>query len=218
MVPEMPLHVVQQGEHLASIAEKYGFVDYRTIWDHAQNRELKQKRQDPNILFPGDEVFIPDRNPKEYEGETEQRHTFQVKKRPLKLRLVLRDFTNQPLAQAQCELQVAGASHALTADGDGKIEQTIPPSAADATLTVRDSNGQIVMHLGLRIGSLDPIEESTGWRARLNNLGYDAGPIGQEDDRKLRSAIEAFQRENRLHIDGDCGPQTQAKLKEAHGC
>jgi len=31
------------------------------------------------------------------------------------------------------------------------------------------------------------------------------------------SAVEEFQCDNGLTVDGDCGPNTQAKLKEVHG-
>jgi len=54
-------HTVVQGEHLSSIAKKYGFSSYKTIWDHGQNADLKKKRQNPNVIFPGDRLFIPDK-------------------------------------------------------------------------------------------------------------------------------------------------------------
>ncbi len=44
---------VKQGDYFAKIAKKYGFSDWRTIYNHADNAELKQKRPDPNILHPG---------------------------------------------------------------------------------------------------------------------------------------------------------------------
>ena len=43
-------HTVVQGEHLSGIAKNYGFSSYKTIWDHAQNAELKKERQNPNLL------------------------------------------------------------------------------------------------------------------------------------------------------------------------
>src|SRR5260370_36720170 len=57
-------HTVTQGEHLSRIAKRYGFSDHRTIWDHARNAALKQEHQNPNVLFPGDQLFIPDREQK----------------------------------------------------------------------------------------------------------------------------------------------------------
>jgi nucleoid-associated protein YgaU len=53
-------HTVVQGEYLSKIARSYGFSDYRTIWEHPKNAALKQARQNPNVLFPGDRLFIPD--------------------------------------------------------------------------------------------------------------------------------------------------------------
>jgi hypothetical protein len=53
-------HTVVQGEYLSKIARNYGFSDYRTIWEHPKNAALKQARQNPNVLFPGDRLFIPD--------------------------------------------------------------------------------------------------------------------------------------------------------------
>ena len=58
-------HYVEQGEYLAQIARSYGFVDYNTIWDAPENQGLKDKRKNPNILFPGDKLFIPDKETKD---------------------------------------------------------------------------------------------------------------------------------------------------------
>ncbi len=38
-------HTVVQGEHLSSIAKKYGFSSYKTIWDHSQNAAIKNQRE-----------------------------------------------------------------------------------------------------------------------------------------------------------------------------
>ena len=54
-------HTVVQGEYLSGIAKKYGFSSHKKIWDHAQNAELKKQRQNPNVIFPGDQLFIPDK-------------------------------------------------------------------------------------------------------------------------------------------------------------
>jgi hypothetical protein len=45
-------YTVRQGDHLSKIAKAFGFSDYHTIWDHPNNGDLKQKRQNPNVLLP----------------------------------------------------------------------------------------------------------------------------------------------------------------------
>ena len=213
-----PSHIVQQGEHLSSIAEQYGISDYRILWNHPQNRQLRDSRGNPNVLYPGDEVFIPEQTQKEHDCQTERRHTFEKAQRVPMLRLVLKDFTDRPLANLACELLVEGESYSLTTDQGGKIEHEIPPSAENGCLTARNAEGAVVMQMQLRIGSLDPVEEQTGLQARLNNLGYDVGGGEESDPEVLRAAVEEFQREQRLQVDGICGSQTQAKLKQVHGC
>ncbi len=214
-------HTVEQGEHLSRIAKEYGFADYHTIWDHPENAELKQRRLNPNVLYPGDQVFIPDRQEKQELRATEQRHRFRVKGQGLRLRVVARDAENQPIANARCVLAVEGNFHELTTDADGQIEQRIARTAQNATLTIQDSRAATNDPLLVMIGHLDPVEEISGQCARLNNLGYDAGPVGTAEglDRlRFRSAVEEFQCDYGLRVDGVCGPQTQAKLKEIHGC
>jgi peptidoglycan hydrolase-like protein with peptidoglycan-binding domain len=74
----------------------------------------------------------------------------------------------------------------------------------------------------IKIGHLDPVEEQSGQQSRLNNLGYFAGPLAaasNEGNRALfLSAVEEFQCEHGLTVDGKCGPLTQAELKQVHGC
>jgi hypothetical protein len=67
-------HMVQGGEDLGSIAEFSGFRDYRTIWNDPNNAELRQRRRNPNRLFPGDEVFIPAQQQPQQLAETGQQH------------------------------------------------------------------------------------------------------------------------------------------------
>ena len=98
----MPDHIVRQGEHLSGIAAEYGYTDYRSIWNHPDNAELKRKRRNPNVLHPGDRLFIPDKELRLEPGQTEQRHRFRLKGQGLRLRVVARDAENQPIANARC--------------------------------------------------------------------------------------------------------------------
>jgi LysM repeat protein len=210
-------YTVQQGDYLSRIAKQNGFPDYTVIWNDPNNAQLKQQRQNPNILYPGDQVYIPDKQQRQEAGGTEQRHNFVVNKEPLKLRLVLEDIYEKPLANAQCALVVDGEASQPTADGSGKIELQIPQDAQNAVLVIRgDETPFHDVPIPLKIGNLDPVDQVSGQVARLNNLGYFPGD--GTDQAAFQSAVEEFQCDNGLSVDGDCGPQTQAKLKQVHGC
>src|SRR5918911_5454702 len=77
----MAKHIVEQGECLSSIALQYGFMP-DTIWNDPANAQLKFLRKDPNILYPGDEIEIPEREPWEGPRPTDARHKFRLKGRP----------------------------------------------------------------------------------------------------------------------------------------
>ena len=212
-------YTVEQGDHLSKIAKDNGFTDYTVLWDHPNNSDLKKQRQNPNILLPGDQLFIPDMEQKQEAGATDRRHTFTVDKKTLKLRLVLEDVYEKHIAGAQCALLVDGQIYQLTTDGDGKLEQEIPLDAKEGTLTIRGNQTPFTDDIiPIKIGHLDPIDELSGQIARLNNLGYFPGPIDGSDQPAFESAVEEFQCDHGLTVDGDCGPKTQAKLKEVHGC
>lgn len=211
-------HTVKQGDHLSKVVLQYGFSDYRVIWDHSENATLKQQRQNPNVLFPGDRLYIPDKQEKTESGATEQRHRFRLTLQPLKLRIVIKDLNDQPMANTRCQLHIEGEIYKLTTDSQGLIEQEIPRLAERGKLTIQDPENAMDMEVSIQIGHLDPVEEISGQIARLNNLGYKAGKLESSDPEQLRSAIEEFQCDHGLAVNGICGPQTQAKLKEIHGC
>src|SRR5215831_13340651 len=182
------IYTVKQGDFLAKVAAKFGFANVMTIWDDPQNAKLKQARKNPNVLFPGDALFIPDKKQKQESGPTEQKTRFRLKVSKTLLRLVLEDAFNKPIANAQCELAVEGQSHNLVSDGEGKIEKEIPASAEKATLVIKDPktaiNDQVIPIL---IGYLDPVDKLSGQKARLNNLAYFAGSLDKEDEDLFRS-------------------------------
>jgi len=70
------LHTVVQGEHISHIARRYGFTSFKPIWHAGENAALREKRKTPDVLFPGDQVFIPDKGIREEPRPTDQRHRF----------------------------------------------------------------------------------------------------------------------------------------------
>lgn len=215
----MPYHTIVQGEHISGLAEQYGFSSYKRIWDHGQNAELKKKRQNPNVLFPGDRLFIPDKEEKKTPKQTEKKHPFKLKAEKLKLRLVLEDQYEKPISNASCLLHLESDIHELTTDGKGKIEKEIPATVQHARLIIRTKETCLdEMIIPIEIGHLDPVDEMTGQQARLANLGYFTGSIDALNSPLFLLAVEEFQCDYGLAVDGVCGPHTQAKLKSVHGC
>ena len=87
-----------------------------------------------------------------------------------------------------------------------------------AQLTVKDPVTPVQnLPLQFHIGHLDPVEEKSGQLARLTSLGYYDGPKEAPDD-QFQSAVEEFQCEHQLPVNGLCNAQTQAKLMQIHGC
>jgi N-acetylmuramoyl-L-alanine amidase len=66
----------KQGEHLSTIAAEEGFADFHVIFDHPNNARLGELKRDPHVLFPGDEVFVPDRENRNEPRLTDATHRF----------------------------------------------------------------------------------------------------------------------------------------------
>jgi hypothetical protein len=211
-------HIVRDGEYLSSIAAEYGFSNYTSIWLHPENAELKAKRKNPNVLLPGDKLYIPDRETKTMSVSTGKLHKFQLSASPVRLRIVIRDENGEPLANAVFRLTIEGNTTTVTTDGSGLLVQEIAPTSHSGTLILEQDGSPTDMEVALKIGFLHPVEDISGIQARLNNLGYNAGAIGAADEAGIRSAIEEFQCDNGLPPDGTCSEALQAKLKEIHGC
>ena len=125
-----------------------------------------------------------------------------------------------PLGGAACTVRFAGQEpRTLTTDGSGALAIDLAPGAAAGVLEIRAPGSRFdgtVMHL--HVGHLDPVTDVSGQEARLNNLGYRAGASGERDDEDFRSAVEEFQCDEALAVDGICGPATRARLVAVHGC
>lgn len=70
---------IQAGETLTAIAVRFGFADYRVIWDHPDNAELRKARPAPHLLRPGDVVQVPPLAVKEVPKPAAAEHQFKVK-------------------------------------------------------------------------------------------------------------------------------------------
>jgi len=205
-------HVVQQGECMSSIAFEYGFF-WETLWLAPENSALKESRESPFVLRPGDVVHIPDPRQKQVAAVTGVRHVFRRKGVPALLRLRLLD-QGKPLASLAYVLTWAGREITGTTDSEGKLEVYVPPDMPAATLRVGEGDEEYLYELAPR--TLNPSRDVDGIQARLSNLGYYRGPINGQLDAATVAAIEQFQRQQSLEITGQADETTATALMDAH--
>jgi len=204
---------IKQGEDLATIAWQRGH-DLNTIWNHADNAEVKEKRENPEILKPGDRIHIPDIEGKQESGGTEQRHSFRRKGAPPKLsmRFLLRD---EPRSDQPYRINVPGQEIIQgTLDGDGAMEQVLPFGVDKVTIYVGEP--EFEERFELTMGGLDPVTELTGLQSRLLNLGY-ACPQNGELDEGTQGALNCFQTDHDLEVTGHPDDATRQAILDAHG-
>lgn len=210
----MAKYKVKQGDCISSIAYKHGFFP-DTLWNHAENANLEQKRKDLNVLLPGDEVFVPEKEEKKESCATEQKHRFRKKGVPakMKVRLLIKD---KPRANEPYTLEIDGELFSGTTDANGMLEHCIPPNANEAKLTVGKEDEQD--EYTLRLGRIDPIDEITGVQSRLNNLGFNCGKADGVFGAKTEVALKEFQKKYSLPESGRADQATRNKLVGLYGC
>lgn len=197
---------IKAGDCMNSIAYEHGFL-WKTLWNHPQNADLKQKRADPNVLLEGDVVHIPDKREKQETGATEQRHRFKRKGVPARFRVrLLRD--DEPLANQPFELLVDGTSFKGTTGGNGLVDAPLVPNATEGVLNVGEGADRQTFYLSF--GQINPLDTDSGVAGRLADLGYCVEP-------DLGPAVRAFQAKYKLPETGQIDDATRQKLKEVFG-
>ena len=235
-------HKAKQGECIDSIAMKYGFFPM-TLWSHPSNEGLRASRKNRNVLFPGDEVFIPDLQRKNENAETEQRHRFRRLGVPGKIRLkflkpkeeeppeeedVGGDDSNytepaeqpvsremEPIANAPYVMIIDGRTFEGQTDGDGMLEEAIPPDSREGKITLYPGTSD-EKTMPLELGGIDPVDTVIGARKRLSNLGYPC-TLDDELSAELREKLIQFQTDYGIAMSGELDDATKQKLVEVHG-
>jgi N-acetylmuramoyl-L-alanine amidase len=215
-------HTVGEGDCLYSLAKLYGFPNWKTIYDAPDNADFKKARPDPNVLYRGDQVVIPDLVPskKNVSCATNLSHKFQVKLPRVLLRVKVKDEDDKPVTGKKFRVEIGKDRFDGTTDGDGIVQQLVPVDRKTARLWVffgpDEENGEHLMW-DVAIGSLDPGGSPQGIQERLNNLGFPCGdPDGQWHE-GMDVAIRTFQKSAGVNPSGKIDDATVAKLKDAHG-
>ena len=199
---------------MESIAQKLGLF-WQTLWDDLNNAELKNKRKDPNVLLPGDVVFIPTKRLKEKSGQTEQRHRFRLKGVPSKLKIQLLDEEDEARGNVEYVIDIDGQLYRGLTNADGWIRRPIAPDAKRAKLTVIEDGEEEEYQLNL--GHLDPIDQDSGVQQRLSNLGFDCGAEEGQVGPQTQAALKDFQKKHGLEETGTADEATRTELQKVYG-
>lgn len=208
----MPTVTLRQGECLSTIAIARGF-DPETVWQHGNNADLRELRQDPNALLPGDSLFVPEIEEKRAPAPTDTLTTFKLTVGPIRLRVRLTRH-GEPRADEPYELDLDdGVKLSGSTDGDGWIDQPISITAKSAKLSLREGKE---VH-ALRLGHLDPHDEPTGVQARLRGLGFYFGKVDGEIGPKTQAALRRFQKAQGSSVTGELDDATRSSLRDVFG-
>lgn len=198
---------------MSTIAAQHGFGSAAALYEHPDNEQIRAIRPNPDILWPGDEVVIPESAGRRQRIRMDARHVF-VRVQP---RVFLRLRVPREL---QASFSIELEDHDDTFEGavqDGLIDVEIPITARNGRLVLTDGEGDVIEAIHLRIGDLDPVDCVTGIQSRLRRLGYDCGDEVGEFGPATRRSIAAFQRNNGLSDSGELDTPTQTKLIEWTG-
>jgi hypothetical protein len=202
-------HVVRQCESVQSVAAAHGF-DWQKVWKDPSNAELARRR-DPDVLHPGDVLVLPEKAKKEENGPTEERHRFKRRGYETYLRLTFLE-EEEPRGGESYWIDVEGETFEGKLDGEGRVDLLIPTGAERARVRIGSDEEMVLLLAGL-----DPIDEVTGYQARLSNLGLYRGAVDGDHGPLTDEAIRAFQAREELEVDGAMNDRTKAALEQAHG-
>ena len=202
-------HRVVQGECINSIAAQTGHLP-DMIWHYPGNAKLRAKRGDPDVLQPGDALVIPERDPGFYDAATERRHCYRRKGIPAYLHFQIQ-VPGEGVDGEAYEFDDGQRLTSGTIGGDAKIDLRVDPRIRRARLRL------LGRWFEIELGGLDPLDSVEGQQARLNQLGFEAGPVDGKYGPKTTSAMRAYQAARGIEQTGMPTQATLDRLKRDFG-
>jgi Putative peptidoglycan binding domain len=212
-------YVVRQGDYLKRIADALSF-DAAAVWNHPKNAELKSRR-DPNLLHPGDLLWVPKQasNWRPISGGMMNKYVAKIPKTTISL-----GFKNEngPLTNEPYVVEGLGAQREGTTDEQGTLVVEVPVHLREFRVSFPRQNA---IH-PVRVGDMDPIDELSGLRKRLQHLGYYKRSPGESTSLMMsegdieacdQQAIVKFQRAHGLEATGLSDDAVKATLVKEHG-
>jgi hypothetical protein len=206
-------YTIRNGDSVDSLCFARGLFP-ESVWDHAENSQLKNLRKDRSVLLEGDVLFLPEIILKHEDAATDTRHPYRRKAVPAEIAFKLLDERNEPRANVPYILRIDSQNFDGKTDSGGEIRFLVPPDARSAKIEIPDT-GEV---FDLGVGHMDPIDTDSGVSLRLSNLGF---PVtihaGQPDPDSLAAAVRKFQAKNDLEETGEVDQQFRDTLKDQAG-
>ncbi len=223
----MKPYVVRQGDYLTKLAYVHGFAAAE-VWDHPKNHELKALRDDMDVLCPGDLLYIPAEPPAALPLASQSANAYRTTAPRIGVSVAF-VHDGAPLANAAYRVEGLAAELGGTSDGSGKVSFEVPVGVRQVRVLFPEAN----VAFPVRVGDLDPVDERSGLRTRLAQLGFypvdwlaalveapDPDGDGAEEATEEaldRFAVAAFQEAHGLAATGEIDDATRAALVERHG-
>jgi uncharacterized protein involved in type VI secretion and phage assembly len=210
---DMQPYLLRQGDYLAKLAFAHGF-DADKAWNDGKNAELKAKRKNPNILHPGDIVYFPraPRQGKPLQKGTSNAYAVNVPRTTVRLKL-----SDVRLFNTSYVVEGLGSIPKGTTGADGGITLQVPVHVRVLNISFPEKH----ITCAVRVGNLDPVDERSGARRRLEHLGYrrasEVSETEADAEASDRLAFAAFQRKEGLEPTGELDDATKSALTKAHG-
>lgn len=208
---------VKIGECLSSLAQQAGLGSWKDIYDRPENETLRRRARNPNILPPGDEVYIPDIAQRFEKRPTEQRHRFRARREKLRLRIRILDEHWAPLSNCSYTLRLGLDERTGSLDRDGFLDEPVPADARAATLEIDLGNGTDTSVWTLELRALAPPDTRKGVTQRLSNLGFAVADGDAADDARQQAELRRFQKMHELAETGRLDAHLMNRVREEYG-
>ena len=219
-------YVVGDGDYLTAIAYRFATTETKVLAD-PKNAKLKENRPNPEILAPGDVVYVP-RAPRKWLPVTVGgTNSFKATPPMVTLNVVLKDHAGQPLASVGVETEPTVSDSPLTTDGSGTLTLQVPVHVKVVRVKVPARGSAF----SFRVGQMAPHTHDSGVLSRLRQMGC----LGNEDDHAgarswlakltpatravaLAQGVSEFQRRNGKEVTGMADDGLRGEIRDAHGC
>lgn len=217
-------YVVCAGDYLTSIAHACG-VTPDAIWSLPANAALRKIRTNPEMLAPGDLLYLPAPERKWLQVSLGTTNKFVGTVPKADIKVVLLGPDGEPLAGKTVLLTPKVVDPDPVTDGQGLLALSVPVDVHVLTAAIAD----LGLTFAIRVGHLDPHDVDSGTLSRLRQLGYvgDEGALlrsGQPyvsgidaDSTALARGVAAFQDAKKLDVTGTVDATLCGAIRDGYG-